>query len=179
MELMDILHCAIILIAIYVSVSILKNEKRSGISPTPTMPNVRQVVIDMINTHADHSHEFKVGELGCGWGGLALKIVNVFPLASVVGYEISPCPLLMSRVRALLVKRLAIRNSDFFAADWSQFDVIVCYLSPQHMVKIKEKLAGMTKKPLFISCSFEMAGVVPIETKTLNKLFPVSVYAYR
>lgn len=179
MDLPQILHSLVILCALYVAVSVLRNEKRAGIPPAPTLPAVRQAVIEMVGRHADPARDLKIAEFGCGWGGLALLLAKKFPRSTVIGYEISPCPLLVSRLRAALAQRVEISNTDFFLSDWEQFDVIVCYLSPRHMVRIKEKLDALPRKPLLISCSFAMPDSVPVEVRTLHRLVPIPVYAYR
>jgi hypothetical protein len=110
---------------------------------------------------------------------LAVLINRRFASASVTGFEISPCPLLVSRLRALFRPRLDIRKDDFMDQDWSQYDVLVCYLSPQHMERIEQKIAGMVKRPLVISCSFAMTGRVADETCTRGAFVPIPIYAYR
>jgi hypothetical protein len=67
---------------------------------------------------------------------------------------------------------------DFFGDDWSGFDVIVCYLSPQHMVRIKENLDRMDKKPLLVTCSFPLPDSEPIETIKVKSIVEIPVMAY-
>lgn len=179
MNVSDIIYCAVLIAAIYTTISILLHEKGAGISPTPSLPAVRKDVLDLIARYSSPDVDLRIGELGCGWGGLAIALARRFPTARIVGYEVSPCPLFISRLRAMLRPRITIRNDDFFEDGWDQFDVLVCYLSPKHMIRIKQKLEGMEKRPLLISCSFELPDTVPTEVRTRMAVVKIPIFAYR
>jgi hypothetical protein len=174
----DIFYCIILIIVMLIAISVLLNESRAGISPTPTMPGTRRVVLDLLAKYVDINRPLKVAELGSGWGGLAIKIANRFPLATIIGFEISPWPFILSRVFTSLNKRITISKQDFFDDDWNKYDVLVCYLSPKHMQKIEEKILRLNQKPIVISCAFPMPNSLPTEIITIRQIVNVSVYVY-
>lgn len=174
----EIFYCLILGLAMIVSMSILLHEKRAGISPTPTMPGTRRVVIDLLSKHANTRRSLNIAELGSGWGGLVIRLARAFPNATITGFEISPWPLLVSRIMTMLNPQITICNEDFFARDWAQYDVLVCYLSPQHMVRIEAGLSELHQKPLVISCAFAMPNTLPSQIVTIRQLISVNIYVY-
>lgn len=178
MSFFDIIYCFALGIPMIIAISILFHEKRAGISPTPTMPGARRVVIDLVRKYVDTSRALHIAELGSGWGGLAIRLAKSFPSATVTGFEISPWPLLISRILTISNQRVDIVNEDFFLQDWSRYDVLVCYLSPHHMARIQERLHDLKRKPLLISCAFPMPNITPTETITIRQLVNVNVYVY-
>lgn len=175
----ELIYCLVLLTVFFVIFSVFWHERRAGISPSPTLPGVRHAVVGMIRKHAGDQAPLRIAEFGCGWGGLVLRLAQAFPSSNVIGYEISPCPLAVSRLRFALNNRIQIMGTDFFEADWDGFDVIVCYLSPQHMVKIKAKLDTMPIKPLLVTCSFALPDAEPIEARVHRSLVNVPILAYR
>ena len=179
MTLAEIVYCLILGVPMIVAMSILLNEKRAGISPTPTMPGTRRVVVDLLKRYAGGEHQsVRIAELGSGWGGLVVRLANAFPNATITGFEISPWPRLISRIITIFNSRIIILNQDFFSQDWSQFDVMVCYLSPQHMAHIEAQLNQLARKPLVISCAFAMPNTIPSETVTIRQIVTVNIYVY-
>lgn len=174
----EIFYCLIVGIPMIVAMSILLNEKRAGISPTPTMPGTRRVVVNLVAKHIDARKSLRIAELGSGWGGLAIRLANAFPNATITGFEISPWPRAISRIMTMFNSRIIILNEDFFAEDWAQYDVLVCYLSPQHMARIEARLSEGQRKPIVISCAFAMPNTTPSETVTIKQIMNVSVYVY-
>jgi hypothetical protein len=178
MTVAEIFYCLAVGIAMIVAMSILLNEKRAGISPTPTMPGTRRAVIDLLSKHIGASRSLQIAELGSGWGGLVVKLANAFPNAMITGFEISPWPRLISRIITIFNSRIIILNEDFFSQDWSRYDVLVCYLSPQHMARIEAQLNQLHRKPLVISCAFSMPNAIPSETVTIRQIVHVNIYVY-
>jgi cyclopropane fatty-acyl-phospholipid synthase-like methyltransferase len=178
MEFWDTLYCIVVTISMVVAMSIFLNEKRAGVSPAPTMPSTRRVVIDLLREHTRDYKTLRLAELGSGWGGLAIKIANSFPCAAVTGFEISPYPRLVSRLMTMFNSRITILCEDFYDHDLTQYDALICYLSPQHMQRIEEKLQKLQNKPLVISCSFSMPNTTPSEVVTFRQLVTVNVYVY-
>ena len=80
-----------------------------------------------------------VVELGSGWGNLIFPLSRKYPDCKVIGYENSPVPFLYS---ALLNHRsnLKIVRGDFFEKSLHEVDLVVCYLFPGGMEKLRKKL---------------------------------------
>jgi hypothetical protein len=179
MSVLGFLYCLIILTIIVVSIFIFSFEKQSHISATPTLPVIRKSVIKLIRSHTVNIQDIQIAELGCGWGGLLRLLAYKFPNAKIIGYELSPIPYLISRISSSFNRKISIISEDFFLSDWSEFDVLVCYLSPYHMEKIAKKIARDHFKGLVISCSFPFKDIEPIDVEYHKLIVPISVFAYR
>jgi hypothetical protein len=177
MYLMDLVFSVVILFALYIVFSLFRNEKKAGISASPTMNGARMQIIELIQSHAPQEN-LRIAELGSGWGGLANQISKRLPGTHITGYEISPIPFIFSRISLMLNRKINILNNDFFAKDWGEYDVIVCYLSHPHMARIKERLLTMDKKILLVSCSFPLPDWEITEERSHQSLVKVPIYAY-
>lgn len=169
----------IIFVFLVVAISLIY-EKKSRISPTPVLPHVRLKALTLLPSRFTSDGVYNIVDLGCGWGGLLIKLSNLFPKASITGYEISPFPFLLSRFRCLIsAGNVVVRRSDFFKADLSGFDIAFCYLSPWHMNALKPHFARMKSGSVVISCSFPIEGWEAERTDHVKSLFvtiPVFLY---
>lgn len=114
-------------------------------------------------------------ELGSGWGGLAFFLAKSFPHAQIQAFEISYFPWLFSMI-VQKIKRcpnLTLHRKNFFSSSLSEVDVVVCYLCPPLMKKLKIKFEKeMKPTALVISNSFTIPGwqsAQRIETKDIWK----------
>ncbi len=84
-------------------------------------------------------------EPGSGWGGPALYLARRFPHAKLIGYENSPLPWLVSRLRARIsgCRNVEFRYGDFRRAELTAADILICYLHPGGM----QDIAQMTTHP--------------------------------
>ncbi len=154
-------------------------EKKAHISPCPTLPWVRKKIIGALKGRLDGQKSYKMAELGCGWGGINLILAKNFPNSSIFGYEISIFPYVFAKIRGFLgSNRIKITRSSFFEADLSGFDVIICYLSPWHMEKLKPQLAGLRPGSLIISNAFAIPGWEPAETLHTYVGMDIPIYVY-
>jgi len=154
-------------------------EKSTGISAVPVLPWTRHQALSLlIKFHPPHA-VLHVADLGCGWGGMIRKLHKAYPKAKIVGYETSPFPYILSKIRfSMAGKNVQILNDDFFKADLSQNDVVFCYLSPKHM-ELKPQLLNLKAGSLIVSCSFPITGWTPIETRKVWSIVRIPVYIYR
>lgn len=108
-----------------------------GISPMPTSPQVRRVMLELVPDGEGELHE-----LGAGWGGLSLALARRAPKRRVVAWELSWLPFVVTalRARASGLRNLEVRRADFLAADLSKASVLVCYLFTGGMAALDEKL---------------------------------------
>ena len=155
-------------------------EARAHISPTPVLPWVRRAAMLMIKNNITDVSVLRVADLGCGWGGMTTRLARAYPDAHITGYEMSPVPYFISRLRgAFFGKRINTLQANFFKADLSGFDVVFCYLSPAHMEQLKSQLATLKKGSLVVTCSFPIIGWIPIETVKIWSLVQIPINIYR
>jgi SAM-dependent methyltransferase len=105
----------------------------------------------------------KVYDLGCGDGRFlfeAEKRANI----TAVGYEAAPIPFLLSQFFKLIKRaRTKIFMKNFFKTDLKDANVIFCYLGPDIMKKLGEKISAECKKGTRIfSNSFHIENMEPV-----------------
>lgn len=94
-------------------------------------------------------------DLGCGFGGLLSYLSHSFPKGNFVGYEISPLPLFISKLKAVKRGNLKIVGKNFWHQSLSEFDFVYTFLAPPPMAKVWEKVrAEMKDGSIFMTNSF-------------------------
>ncbi len=157
---------------------------RTGISPVPTTPRVAAEIFAASPPESLIPPEAGgvVYELGSGWGNLAMALAKRFPERAVVGYELSPLPWLVSRLLLRLRPRpnLALRRADFMAADLSDAALVVCYLYPGAMRRLREKLERELPAGALVVCNaFLVPGWRPTSVRHAADQYASPVYLYR
>lgn len=148
-----------------------------GISPMPSSRKAKQAILQLIQ---EIPKAGEIVDLGSGFLTLALPIAKRFPKRQVIAYEISLIPYLFSKVFQLFVNNLIVIKKDFFNIDLSHSDVIVCYLYPAAMEKLKMKFEKELKNETYvISNTFAIPGWNPILTTTLDDLYQTKIYLYK
>ena len=145
---------------------------RWGITPMPTSQKAKKVVLDCLT-------DGKVYELGSGFGSLAFSIST--HAASVVAYEASFFPYLISKIFMLFRRRFNLRilRKNFFCESLKDADVIVCYLYPYAMRRLKEKFEKELKGGArVISNSFAVPGWKADKIVEVDDLFQSKIYVY-
>ena len=148
---------------------------KNGISPMPTSSKVRQALFD----HLPPLRKGVVVDLGSGWGHLLFPLSKYYPECTVIGYENSLLPYLFStclnRYRHVRVMR---RN--FFHVSLSEASLVVCYLFPKGMEKLKTKLESeLASGALVVTHTFAIPGWKPIKTVHVGDLYRSPIYFYR
>lgn len=127
----------------------------------PFVPSSKRVIEKMIA-----AAELKPGEtvfdLGCGDARILVSAEKKAKVKAV-GFEIAPIMLLMSFARKFFARsRAEIHCKNFFNADFSKADVIFCYLIPNVMPRLAEKIKKECKKGTrIISNTFHLTGMEP------------------
>ena len=157
---------------------------RTGISPVPTTPRVAAEIFALCPPESlvPSVAGGVVYELGSGWGNLAIALAERFPDRAVVGYELSPLPWLVSRLALRLRPRpnLALRRADFMAADLGDAALVVCYLYPGAMRRLRDKLAReLQAHALVVSNAFLVPGWRPAAVRRSADQYETPVYLYR
>ena len=119
--------------------------------------------------------EVKQGELlydlGSGDGRIVIAAAGEFNVKSL-GFEIDRNLVHMSQkaIRSKRLGRLArVEAKDLMTADFSQPDVITCYLTPEGLEKVTPKLeAEMKSGSRLVAYKFPIPGWEPVQTETLK-----------
>lgn len=149
-----------------------------GISPMPSSQKAQDAIIQLLPNDLEGG---VIYELGSGWGGLALDLAKRHPEAKVIAFELSPVPLLFSRVRQLLSRRtnLTILRKNFYDYNLSDAKAIICYLFPGGMRKLAPKLRReLPKNCVIISNTFSLPDWESDPPYFLNDLSSTRIYRY-
>ncbi len=154
----------------------------TGVPPTPTSGGVRRTLFRVLEEIPPHDPQGVVYELGSGWGGLAFAIARRYPRATVRGIEASLLPWAASRLRLALRPQanLIFRRGNFHDCPLGDAALVVCYLFPEGMKKLKPKLeAELADGALVASNTFAMAGWKPERMARAGDIYSSPVYLYR
>ena len=121
-------------------------------------------------------------DLGSGWGNFVIRIAKEYPQRQVVGYELSVMPWLTSMLLKKIwgLKNLTLHRQDFYNANLSTASVLVCYLFPEAMDKIKNKL--LLEQPdvdFIISNNFALPSYQPYKVIQQNDFYKSPTYLYK
>lgn len=151
---------------------------RYGITPTPTSPKVKNKLLKILPPEIKGS----IAELGSGWGTLAFALAHHFPHNQVHAYEVSPIPFYFSKLISYLhpCSNLHFIRQDFFAASLHSASLVVCYLYPEAMSRLKTKFEKeLTPGTLVLSHTFAIPGWIPIRLFKVDDLYQTPIYLYR
>lgn len=149
-----------------------------GISPTPTSPTVKKKMLSLLPP----LEESNIIELGSGWGGVVFSLARHFPSCKVIGYEISPIPYLYSKwiLSFLFLPNLRLERRDFFQESFSQAKLVVCYLYPEAMERLKVKFENeLSPESYVLSHTFAIPGWKPLLFDRANDLYQTPIYLYQ
>jgi hypothetical protein len=150
-----------------------------GITPTATSRNVQKTLIEILPPLPSGQ---SILELGSGWGGLVFLLAHHFPSCKIIGYEISPVPYLLSKIRLMIrpQENVKILRKDFFSISLRDASLIVCYLYPEGMQKLKNKFSEELKPGAYIvSHTFAIPGWKPVKVLYANDLYKTPVFLYQ
>jgi 16S rRNA A1518/A1519 N6-dimethyltransferase RsmA/KsgA/DIM1 with predicted DNA glycosylase/AP lyase activity len=167
----------LVIALLLLSISIVAFSLYTGISPMPSSSMAQKIIAASIDPQGNIIYE-----LGSGWGGLAFTIAATLPESRVFAFELSYLPWLYSSVKLKLKrnKNTHFLRKDFFKYPISQADIIVCYLYPKAMEKLRIKFERELKPgTLIISNTFAIPGWKPIRVISLNNLWKTQILIYR
>jgi len=97
-------------------------------------------------------------DLGCG-DGRVLRAARKRYGVRTLGFEINPFAYFTAKLWSLRVKGIKIRWRDFWKEDLSDANVVFCYLFPDVMKRLAEKLkAELHPGTWVVSCNFPIPG---------------------
>lgn len=95
-----------------------------------------------------------------------------------MAYELSPIPYLVAKVRAMWAPNLKVVRGDFFKASLEGAGLVVCYLAPKLMERLRPTLKGLPKGTLVVSHTFGLRGWQPIKEVVVGRFPRTSIYFY-
>jgi len=167
----------LLIIFCLMALSVVVWTVKNGISPMPTTPKVARALQSMLPT----LDTGPIVELGSGWGHLALRLARHYPELEVIGYETSPVPYYYSCLLGFITgqKNLRFIRKDFFNVPLDKARLVVCYLYPAAMEKLKNKLENEAQKGLFVlTHTFSLPGWQPVKTSSVDDLYSTKIYLY-
>ncbi len=175
---MPVFYILLFSLLLLMTASIIYNTIKLGISPMPSSNTAFKAVSQLI----DESDTGTVVDLGCGWGNLVIRLACRYPQRQIIGYELSLLPWLTTKIisKCLRLKNLTLYKQDFYQADLSDASLLICYLDPQAMYKIKKKLVSQPGSTNFlISNNFALPAWPPEKVIRLNDFYKSPVFLYR
>ena len=173
------METALSLLVLFLIVLAFTNEffqGRLGVSPMPSLGKVRRRMVALIPPGAR-----VIVELGSGWGGLARMTARAHPSATLTGYEYSPFPFIAARLLGWVFPRrnLHFRRQNFFGADLSGADVVLCYLSNPLMAALRDKfLRELPPGALIISSTFFIPDMPNKDIVTVDGWWKTKIFVY-
>ena len=116
----------------FVLILIVGFTVKNGISPMPTSTKVREALFKYLPPLKNGI----VVDLGSGWGHLIFPLSKHYPTCEIFGFETSPVPYLFSSMLNYYSNVKIVRR-DFFKIPLDSANLIVCYLYPKGMKKLK------------------------------------------
>ena len=149
------------------------------INGAPFVPTPMEAVRKMLKLAGVKKGDV-VYDIGCGDGRMVYVAANEYG-ANATGLELSPLVYFFARVRKLLWRskaRILFRN--FKHQNFNNADLIVCYLMPETLEKLRPKLEAELKPGAkIVSYAFQVKGWTPHhkeEKDTVMNLSPIWIY---
>lgn len=150
---------------------------KNGIGPMPTSPKVKNILLEHLPAVSGIIYE-----LGSGWGTLTFSLSKKYPQCKLIAFENSPIPYLFSKIRHLFFRsnRLQIKWQNFYHVDLHEVDMIVCYLYPGAMLRLKTQFEKELKQGCWVvSHTFAVPGWKPYKTYETNDMYRTKIYIYK
>jgi len=114
-----------------------------------------------VKTFLDHvpmTGEELLIDIGCGDGRVLREARRRYGVKAL-GVEVNPLIYLLARIRNMGVKGVRVQRRNFWKMNLSNADVVFCYLFPDVMTNLAEKLkAELRPGTRVISCNFPLPG---------------------
>lgn len=149
-------------------VVVLINSLSFFLGGAPFVATPLRVVRCMLNLAALHPDDTIV-DLGCGDARLPIIANRTWGVRSM-GVEISPFVYLLA-VFNVWIRRAKVKivRADIFQFDFSDADVVFCYLFPDQVERLKNRFEKLKPGTRIISHQFEIPGWLPDKTVRLEK----------
>jgi len=174
----EVVALVVLAVVLVVGASILWSTLRTGMPPMPSLGRAPKAMLELVPEQPDGA----IVDMGSGWGTLAIRFARRFPRTRVVGYEVSFFPWLVSVLLARLMRldNLVFYRRDFREADLDGVEVLLCYLMPEGMQAVQQRLERDPGSVRWvISHCFALRGREPETVSELPDLYATRVYRYR
>jgi len=168
----------LLITAIFITVSLIYSTIKLGISPMPSSRKAYDTMMALV----DETGSGSIIDLGSGWGNFVIRIAKRNPHRQVIGYELSLLPWITSTLlkKALGLNNLTLHRQNFYNVNLSNASVLVCYLYPEAMEKIKNKLLlEQPKVDFLISNNFALPSWKSYKVIPLNDFYKSPIYLYK
>ncbi|MEI8364936.1 MAG: class I SAM-dependent methyltransferase [Parachlamydiaceae bacterium] len=149
----------------------------NGIAPMPTSSKVKHHLLSTLPAGVRGN----IYELGSGWGTLVFPLARQYPYSHVIGYETSPVPYWVSKMWLLItfLPNVTIRRQDFHSISLNDASVIVCYLYPEAMLRLRHKFESELRPGTWvISNTFALPDWTPETVVELDDIYRTKIYLY-
>lgn len=168
------------LIALFsgVALSVVYWSLRNGISPMPTSWKAKRCLLSALPEKLDGT----IYELGSGWGTLLFPLAERYPGSRAVGIENSPLPFWASKMvqRFKRLSNVHLLQKDFYTVPLEGAGLVVCYLYPGAMKRLKEKFEReLAKGTWVVSNTFAVPGWEPAAVVDVGDLYRSRIYVYQ
>jgi SAM-dependent methyltransferase len=123
--------------------------------------------------------QHRLVDLGCGDGRVLRQAIRRYGVIGI-GYEVNWLAYLKARLLCMGIHPLRIYRRDFWKADLNTADVVFCYLYPDVLKRLAQKLNSELKPgALIVSANFTLPGFDPIQVLRVNHTLhnsPLFVY---
>lgn len=163
---------------IFILTSIIIWSVRNGISPMPTSLKAKRCMMSLLPNKVSG----KVYELGSGWGTLIFPIAKKYPHSHIIGYETSPLPYWVSKMRCWLgnYHNVTIVYKNFFDETLVDAGLVVCYLYPEAMRRLKDKLTKELPPGTWVaSNTFSIPGWQTDKIGVVGDIYYSKIYLYK
>ena len=126
--------------------------------------------------------EGKIYELGAGWGTLAFPLARKYPNCQILAYENSLVPYLFCRLSLWWYphSNLIFLKKDFFSSDLKEASLVICYLFPGVMGRLREKFkVELPQRALIVTHTFALPDWIPSRVIVVGDLYHSKIYHYR
>lgn len=111
-----------------------------GRNRAPFIPSSRKAIRVILEKIPLPSNGMVV-DLGAGDGKFLRMAKKKYPNLNVVGYEISPLALLVTKIKNICSRNpVQVVNQDMLKADLSTVDMVFCFLLPKDLKHLEQKL---------------------------------------
>ena len=122
----------------------------------------------------------RVLDLGCGDGGLLLRLARTRPDCHFIGFEHAPLTWAWARLRCRGLRNIEIRYGDFWSHSLHGYALVYAFLSPVPMERLWHKAQReMDRDAQLISNSFEIPTISPLRVIEVADQRQTRLYCYR